>query len=158
MALNKIAVWVIFYLCVSVAASSGFVFPLGDANEWFAALNRPDIAPPNWVFGPVWTILYLLIATSAYRLTQRPAHPLVPIAIALWALQLALNVIWTPVFSGAQNLGGALYYIIALWVSILAYIAISWRVDRWISYLMVPYFLWVSFATVLNYTYWQANM
>ncbi|NDG45065.1 MAG: tryptophan-rich sensory protein, partial [Gammaproteobacteria bacterium] len=85
-------------------------------------------------------------------------HPLVPIAIALWALQLALNVIWTPVFSGAQNLEGALYYIIALWVSILAYIAISWRVDRWISYLMVPYFLWVSFATVLNYTYWQANM
>ena len=156
--MNKLATWIVFYLCVPVAASSGVVFPLGDANIWFASLNRPAIAPPNWVFGPVWTLLYILIATSAYRLVQKQPHPLIAVGIALWALQLALNVIWTPVFSGAQNLQGALYYIIALWFTILVYICLSWRVDRWASYLMVPYFLWVSFATVLNYAYWQTNM
>ena len=156
--MNKLATWIVFYLCVSVAASSGFVFPLGDANTWFASLSRPAIAPPNWVFGPVWTLLYILIATSAYRLVQNQPHPRIAVGIALWALQLALNVIWTPVFSGAQNLQGALYYIIALWFTILVYIFLSWKVDRWASYLMVPYLLWVSFATVLNYTYWQTNM
>lgn len=158
MPLKKISVWLVFYLCVTVAASSGFVFPLGDSNEWFASLNRPSIAPPNWVFGPVWTLLYLMIATSAYRLVHQHAHPLMGVAIALWALQLALNVIWTPVFSGAQNLLGALYYIGALWIVILAYLVVAIRVDRWAAYLMIPYFLWVSFASALNYAYWQANV
>jgi len=137
---NKVTAWIVFYLCVSVAASSGFVFPLGDANVWFASLNRPAITPPNWVFGPVWTLLYILIATSAYRLVQKQPHPLLAVAIAPWALQLALNVIWTPVFSGAQNLQGALHYIIALWITILVYIVVSWKVDHWASCLMAPYF------------------
>lgn len=156
--MKKIASWIVFYLCVSVAASSGFIFPLGDANEWFTALHRPSIAPPNWIFGPVWTLLYILIATSAYRLIQKQPHPLIPIAIALWALQLALNVIWTPVFSGAQNLEGAFYYIIALWLSILGYVGVSYRIDQWASYLMIPYLGWVSFAALLNYSYWQINL
>jgi len=154
----KIVIWIVFYLCVLVAASSALVFPLGDANEWFSNLDRPSFAPPDWLFGPVWTLLYILIATSAYRLVQKQPHPLIPVGIALWALQLALNVIWTPVFSGAENLLGAFYYIISLWVTILTYIGVSWKVDRWASYLMVPYFLWVSFATVLNYVFWQTNM
>ena len=154
----KIVIWIVFYLCVLVAASSALVFPLGDANVWFVTLNRPSFAPPDWLFAPVWTLLYILIATSAYRLVQTQPHPLIAVGIALWALQLALNVIWTPVFSGAANLQGALYYIIALWVTILFYIGVSWKVDRWASYLMVPYFLWVSFATVLNYAFWQVNM
>ena len=154
----KIVIWIVFYLCVLVAASSALVFPLGDANEWFSNLDRPSFAPPEWLFGPVWTLLYILIATSAYRLVQKQPHPLIPVGIALWALQLALNVIWTPVFSGAENLLGAFYYIIALWVTILIYIGVAWKVDRWASYLMVPYFLWVSFATVLNYVFWQTNM
>ena len=62
----KIVIWIVFYLCVSVAASSGFVFPLGDANTWFASLSRPAIAPPNWVFGPVWTMLYILMSIAAW--------------------------------------------------------------------------------------------
>ena len=109
---------------------------------------------------PVWTTLYLLIATSAYRITTKSTHKinsLVPLAIALWSLQLALNVIWTPIFSGAQNLEIAFYYIIALWAVIIAYIFISWQIDRWASLIMVPYLAWVSFASVLNYYYWQLN-
>lgn len=157
---NKFSIWLVFYLCTVVASSAGFVFPLGDENPWYATLVDPSFAPPSWVFGPVWTTLYLLIATSAYRLTQtlqHSVHPLLPLAMALWALQLALNVIWTPVFAGAQDLGMAFVYIIALWASILSYIVISWRVDTWASLMMVPYFAWVSFASLLNYNYWMLN-
>lgn len=159
---NKITTWIVFYLCVTVASSAGFVFPLGDANEWYATLADPSFAPPNWVFGPVWTILYLLIATSAWRLMMTLkyyyGHKLLPTAFALWSLQLALNVIWTPIFSGAQNLEIAFYYIIALWLTILAYIIVSWKVDRWASVMFMPYLIWVSFASVLNYSYWQLNI
>ena len=155
-----ILTWFVFYLCTIVASSAGFVFPLGDANPWYATLIDPIFSPPNWVFGPVWTTLYLLIATSAYRIVATTDHSynkFLPLAIALWSLQLALNVIWTPIFSGAQNLEVAFYYIVALWVSIMAYIFVSWRIDRWASVMFVPYALWVSFASLLNYTYWQLN-
>jgi len=158
---NKVITWVIFYLCVTVASSAGFVFPLGDANPWYATLVEPSFAPPNWLFGPVWTTLYLLIATSAYRIAMTTEHSfnkLLPLALALWSLQLALNVIWTPIFSGAQNLEVAFYYIIALWASIVAYILVAWRVERWSAILMIPYLCWVSFASVLNYNYWQLNI
>jgi tryptophan-rich sensory protein len=158
---SKITTWIIFYLCVTVASSAGFVFPLGDANLWYATLTEPSFAPPNWVFGPVWTTLYLLIATSAYRIVMTTEHSfnkLLPLAVALWSLQLALNVIWTPIFSGAQNLEVAFYYIIALWASILAYIVVAWRVERWAAIIMIPYLCWVSFASVLNYNYWQLNL
>jgi tryptophan-rich sensory protein len=158
---NKVITWVVFYLCVTVASSAGFVFPLGDANPWYATLIEPSFAPPNWLFGPVWTTLYLLIATSAYRIAMTTEHSfnkLLPLALALWSLQLALNVIWTPIFSGAQNLEVAFYYIIALWASIVAYILVAWRVERWSAILMIPYLCWVSFASVLNYNYWQLNI
>ena len=157
---NKILTWVVFYLCVTVASSAGFVFPLGEDNSWYISLIEPSFAPPSWVFAPVWTILYLLIATSAYRIVTKTVHnknSLLPLAVALWSLQLALNVIWTPIFSGAQNLETAFYYIIMLWIIIIAYILVSWCIDKWASVIMMPYLAWVSFASVLNYYYWQLN-
>ena len=157
---NKIITWVVFYLCVTVASSAGFVFPLGDDNLWYTSLIEPRFAPPSWVFAPVWTTLYLLIATSAFRIMTKSSYKmnnLLPLAIALWSLQLALNIIWTPIFSGAQNLEVAFYYIIMLWVIIIAYIFVCWRIDRLASFMMMPYLAWVSFASVLNYYYWQLN-
>lgn len=156
--MNNITTWIIFYLCTIVASSAGFVFPLGDANLWYVTLVDPSFAPPNWLFGPVWTVLYLLMATSAYKIMTDGDSRYQNIAIALWGLQLALNTIWTPIFSGAQNLEIAFYYIIALWVTIVAYIFVSWRVNRWASYMFMPYLAWVSFASVLNYAYWQLNI
>jgi benzodiazapine receptor len=155
---NKITTWIIFYLCTVVASSAGFVFPLGDANPWYATLVDPSFAPPNWLFGPVWTALYLLMATSAYKIMTDGALRYQNVAISLWGLQLALNTIWTPIFSGAQNLEVAFYYIAALWVTIVAYILVSWRVNRWASIMFMPYLAWVSFASVLNYAYWQLNL
>ena len=157
---NKIITWVVFYLCVTVASSAGFVFPLGDDNLWYTSLIEPRFAPPSWVFAPVWTTLYLLIATSAYRIMTKSSYKmnnLLPLAIALWSLQLALNVIWTPIFSGAQNLEVAFYYIIMLWIIIISYIFVCWHIDRLASVMMMPYLVWVSFASVLNYYYWQLN-
>ena len=157
---NKIITWVVFYLCVTVASSAGFVFPLGDDNLWYTTLKEPSFAPPSWVFAPVWTTLYLLIATSAYRIVVKSNYTvnnLLPLGIALWSLQLALNVIWTPIFSGAQNLETAFYYIIALWSVIIAYIFVTWHIDKWASLIMTPYLAWVSFASVLNFYYWQLN-
>ena len=155
--MEKLATWIVFYLCTVVASSAGFVFPLGDANPWYAELTDPWFAPPNWLFGPVWTILYLLIATSAYRLVYANDHVQKPLAIALWGLQLALNVIWIPIFSGAQNLEIAFYYIIALWLSIVSYIVLTWRVSPLAAALVIPYSIWVTFAAILNYNYWQLN-
>ncbi|MDE0807640.1 MAG: tryptophan-rich sensory protein [Longimicrobiales bacterium] len=155
--MDKLATWVVFYLCTVVATSAGFVFPLGDTDPWFAALKDPWFAPPSWLFGPVWTILYLLIATSAYKLMYASDPGQKPLAISLWSLQLVLNVIWTPIFSGAQNLEVAFYYIIALWFSIIAYIAASSRVSAVAAALVIPYSMWVTFAAILNYNYWRLN-
>jgi benzodiazapine receptor len=154
---NKIIVWCTFYACTLIAVSAGFVFPLGNNSEFFTSLNEPMFAPPNWIFGPIWTILYILIATSAYRITQQ-THKYIPIVIALWTLQIALNIIWVPIFAGAENLEVAFYYIIALWISIIFYILASWKVDKWASIMFIPYFVWISFASVLNYSYWQLNI
>ena len=150
----KIMVWLVLMLCVlQVASSAGFVFPLGDANPWYATLTDPSFAPPSWVFGLVCTTLYILIATSAYRVVATLDHSWnkwIPLAVGLWALQL--SDLGAAGFAGAQNLEVALYYIVMLWVSIAAYIFVSWKVDRIASLIMVPYLAWVSFATVLNYT------
>jgi tryptophan-rich sensory protein len=153
----KYLIWVVLYLCTVVASSASFVFPLGDANVWYTSLVSPSFSPPNWLFGPVWTILYLLIATSAWKLLHSSLHKYTALAISLWALQMGLNTIWTPVFSGAENLEAALYYIVALWLSIVSYVVVAWKVNRTASLMFIPYLAWVSFASLLNYNYWLLN-
>ncbi len=151
---SRIIIWVVFYTCTLVAAG-GAIWFVGDlnANKWIA----PAIAPPAWLFGPVWTTLYLLIASSAYRLSYRQNCDLKRIALGLWALQMCLNTLWTPVFFGAFDLKGAFAVIVILWLTITAYIVICFRIDRISSYLFLPYWAWVSFAAALNYAYILAN-
>lgn len=158
--MKSIFVFGIFLLCTFVASSASIVWTVGGEGEWFESLVRPSIAPPNWVFGPVWTTLYVMISVSAWLLVSavdNRENKWFSIAISLWALQMCINVIWTPVFFGAENLTYALYYIVVLWATILAYIIVSWQVDRKSSILFIPYFLWVSFATALNYSYVHLN-
>ena len=108
---SRIIVWVLFYASTLVAAG-GAIWFVGDlnANKWIV----PTIAPPAWLFGPVWTILYLLIATSGYRISSLKSSNLKNIALGLWALQMCLNTLWTPVFFGAFDLQGALGIIVIL--------------------------------------------
>ena len=151
---SKIITWIIFYASTVVAAGTAYWF-LGDlnANNW----TPPWFAPPSWLFGPVWTTLYILIATSGYRIATAPQHGQSANALALWALQMCLNTLWTPVFFGAFDLIGAMAVILALWATIGAYVLVSYRIDRWASFLFLPYWAWVSFASILNYGYILAN-
>ena len=114
-------------------------------DGWYAALAKPSFSPPNWVFAPVWSLLYVMIAITGARTWERGSG-----GFGLWLGQMALNFAWTPVFFRLHQPGLALAIIAALLVTILVFIAKRWRADRLSALLFVPYAAWVAFATVLN--------
>lgn len=123
-------------------------------GSWYAALAKPTFNPPNWLFAPAWSILYVLIAVAGWRTFERAGSGWL---MRLWWVQLALNFLWLPVFFSAHAIGAALAIILLLLVAILAFIAISWRRDRVASWLFVPYAAWVLFASTLNAAIWHLN-
>jgi tryptophan-rich sensory protein len=134
------------FLLVTVGGglAIGFVTRPG---AWYAALAKPSFNPPNWVFGPMWTILYVLIAVAGWRIFERaPAGA----AMAVWVVALALNFLWSPVFFGAQQPAAALAVVATLLGAIAVFIALAWRVDTVAALLFLPYAAWVAFATLLN--------
>ena len=139
---------------VAAIASLGALFPPG---AWYAGLAKPGFNPPNWVFGPAWTTLYLMIATATWLLWRAPAGPARRRALGLNAAQLVLNAAWTPLFFGLQAPGLALVGIVLLWLAIACTIVAAWRVSRPAAWLLVPYLAWVSFASVLNAAIWWLN-
>jgi benzodiazapine receptor len=116
-------------------------------GEWYQSLSKPPLQPPDWLFGPVWTILYVFIAFAGWRCWQ--AQP-TGRRMQLWWLQLVLNFLWTPMFFGLQQMALALVVILALLAVIVTFISLSWRSDRVSAWLFVPYGLWTAFATYLN--------
>lgn len=137
-------------LCYA-AALSGIVFMPG---EWYASLNKPSWNPPSWVFGPVWTTLYIAMGVSAW-LVWRAGNA--RLALSVFLIQLLLNALWTPVFFGLKQPGAAFTVIVAMWCAIAATIALFWRHSRVASALLVPYLAWVSFASALNFALWRLN-
>lgn len=136
------------------AATPGALFPPGD---WYAALAKPAWNPPNWIFGPVWTALYAMMAVSAWLVWQGSEGAVRRRALGWYAVQLVLNAAWTPLFFGLHFLGVAFAEILLLWVAIAATIAAFRRVSRVAAWLLVPYLAWVSFAAALNFTLWRLN-
>ena len=129
---------------------------------WYAGLTKPSFNPPNWAFPVAWTILYTLIAFSAWRLLGAmprtgPTREGWRLAVIAFAVQLALNAAWTPTFFAAHALGAALVVSGAMLVMILWTIRLSWRFDRVAAWLLVPYAAWVSFATLLTAAIWRLN-
>lgn len=116
-------------------------------GEWYAALAKPPFNPPNWIFGPVWTILYMMIAVAGWRSWERRFEG--P-ATQIWFAQLGLNFLWSPVFFSMHLMGFALVIIIVLLVLILLFIRLSWFRDSLAALLFIPYALWVAFASILN--------
>ena len=130
---------------VAVAVLGGLA--ASSSAETYRALELPPFAPPSWLFGPVWTVLYVMIALAGWRAWRAGAGAG---AVVLWGLQLALNLAWTPLFFAADRYGWALVDIVALLVAIAATIAAFRRTSGLAAWLMVPYAAWVAFATALN--------
>ena len=134
------------FLLVTVGGglAIGFVTRPG---AWYAALVKPSFNPPNWIFAPAWTVLYILIAVAGWRVFEREPGSA---AMAVWAVALALNFLWSPVFFGAQRPEAALAVVAMLLAAIVVFIALAWRIDTAAALLFVPYAAWVAFATLLN--------
>ncbi|NDV01968.1 TspO/MBR family protein [Pseudoroseicyclus tamaricis] len=147
-ALNRPHPWVslALFLLLVVGAGTAIGF-LTAPGAWYAELDKPGFTPPNWLFGPVWTALYICVAISGWRTWQRARSSR---RMALWWGQLGLNWLWSPVFFTLHLLWPGMAVIAALWAVILAYIIVSWRSDRVAALLFVPYLAWVSYASALN--------
>lgn len=149
------------FLSIGICQAAGLVgsvFTASSIDRWYRFLERPALAPPNWVFGPVWTLLYTFMGVAAFLVWERGfRRPGVRAALAVFAAQLALNALWSFLFFGLQDPEAALIGIALLWLAIVATIALFWRVSRVAGALLVPYLLWVSFAAYLNYAFWRLN-
>jgi tryptophan-rich sensory protein len=152
--LAALAVFVV--LCFAVAAVGGAVTATS-VGTWYAGLAKPPFNPPDWVFGPVWTVLYLMIAVAGWRVWRRRGEAGAGLALGAWGVQLALNLGWSLLFFGARMIGLALAEIAILLAAILVTATLFWRIDRLAGALFVPYTLWVAFATVLNASLWRLN-
>jgi translocator protein len=143
------------WLALTYAASATAVFVSTDG--WYAEIAKPAWNPPGWVFGPVWTILYAMMAVAAWRVWLHGGWAKQKIALGLFVAQWALNALWTPLFFGLQQPGWALAEIPALLLAILATMRAFWPVDRCAALLLLPYAAWVAFAAALNFAIWQMN-
>jgi tryptophan-rich sensory protein len=141
---------------VAVGALSGLSTASG-LSGWYPALRKPSFNPPSAVFGPVWTVLYLLMGVTLYRLLRSPRGPARNRALGAFGAQLALNAAWSPLFFRFHRIGGALLDIVALWGAIVAMIRAVRKVDAPAAWPQIPYLLWVTFATALNGALWHLN-
>jgi tryptophan-rich sensory protein len=136
----------------------GSLFTRSSIPNWYTELQKPAFNPPNWVFAPVWTVLYIMMAFSAFIVVGKGLDtPAVKIALIAFVIQLILNALWTPVFFGAHLIFLALLEIILLWLAILFTIVTFYKVSISAALLLIPYLLWVTFAAVLNAALWLLN-
>jgi translocator protein len=139
------------------AAALGAMFTASSVGDWYVALRKPSWNPPAWIFGPVWTVLYLTMAIAAWLVWRRAGAGGAGGALILFGVQLVLNVLWSWFFFGLHNPGAALAGIVALWGAIAWTGAAFWRVSHPAAVLMAPYLAWVTFAAVLNLVIWRLN-
>jgi translocator protein len=144
------------WLAASYAAAViGGVATARSVTEWYPTIAKPEWTPPSWLFGPVWTVLYAMMAVAAW-LVWRKAGWSGP-ALKVFALQLILNAAWSILFFGMRDPFAGLLDIVALWIAIVVTTVLFFRVSKVAGALMAPYLLWVSFATALNFAIWRLN-
>ncbi len=142
---------------LAVGGLSGFA-TAGGVDTWYPTLAKPSFNPPAWVFGPTWTVLYILMGVALFLVwRQGPSTPGVRLALTVFAVQLILNGLWSIIFFGMQSPGWAFAEIILLWLAIVATLWSFWRRTPAAGWLLVPYLVWVSFAAVLNGSIWILN-
>lgn len=146
-----IVLFFIFLAATFAAGATGAMFPTG---PWYKALNKPSWTPPNWAFPVMWTSIYLLIAFAGARVAPMEGSQY---ALGFWALQIALNALWTPVFFGLRRLWGALPIMGCLWLSVAGATVTHFAVDFWAGLAFVPYLVWVTIAGALNLSVARLN-
>ncbi|MCX7744571.1 MAG: tryptophan-rich sensory protein [Flavobacteriales bacterium] len=148
----KIAISIIVCLVIGYAGSFATA---SSVNDWYLTLNKPIFNPPNWIFGPVWTLLYILMGISFGVIWQQQPSNERNVAMLIFAIQLLLNLSWSFLFFYFKLLLGAFIEIVILWIFIAACIIVFYKIKSVAGYLLIPYILWVSFATILNFSiYW----
>ena len=141
----------IFLLACCAAAATGIIFKPG---AWYESLQKPGFTPPNWAFPVAWTTIYLLLAWAGYRLTLLPGSETV---LALWAAQIALNTLWTPVFFGANRIAVAMVILILLWLVVATMVLMALQLDIITGLILLPYLAWLSVAAALNFSILRHN-
>lgn len=140
-----------------LAGIIGSFFTVPAITSWYATLVKPSFNPPNYLFGPVWFTLYILMGISLYLVWQKKAQKKTREALILFGFHLLLNAAWSILFFGLKNLALAFGEIIILWLFILIVIYKFWKIEPKAGMLLLPYFLWVSFASILSYSIWFLN-
>jgi len=153
---NTTALLICILIPLAIGGFAGFATASG-ISEWYITLNKPSFNPPNSLFAPVWTILYLLMGISLFLIWKSPRGTDRSNALIVFTLQLTLNFIWSFLFFRFELPGWALVEIVMMWISILTMIILFGRVRKAAAYLQIPYLLWVSFATILNASIWHLN-
>ncbi|MCE1246589.1 MAG: tryptophan-rich sensory protein [Firmicutes bacterium] len=148
-------------LCIFLCLSAGFIgsfFTAPAIPGWYASLVKPAFNPPSFVFAPVWTILYILMGISLWMIIREGMdNPKVRTAVILFGVQFLLNIIWSPVFFGLKAPSAAFLIIFVLWWAILANMISFYKIKKQAGLILLPYLLWVSFASILNYAIWRLN-
>ena len=140
-------------LCLAASGTAFFV----STGGWYASLRKPVWNPPSWIFGPVWTLLYVMMAFAAWSVWREGGWEKQSRPLGLFVFQWLLNVLWTPLFFGMHRAGLAYIEIVALWCVLTATLGLFWRVKKTAGLLLVPYLVWVTFAAALNFTLWHMN-
>jgi len=148
---------IIALIIPQLAGGLGSLFTANSVKDWYLTLEKPLLNPPSWVFGPVWTTLFLLMGYALYLVWVNENKERKNIAYIAFAIQIILNIFWSVIFFGLKNPGLAFAEILILWLAIIFNIFIFYRISRTSAWLLVPYLVWVSFAAYLNYSIWILN-
>ncbi len=156
--IREIPKLIVSIVVVFLAGAVGTVYTLKQITTWYVALTKPGWTPPNWAFGPIWSTLYVLMGISLFLIWRQGLYRKdVQIAILVFAVQLAINVIWSIVFFGTHNIFGGLVLVLILWISIFINIIVFYRISKPAGLILIPYLLWVSIASYLNYSVFLLN-
>ena len=152
--------WSRFIISLAIPLAAGAIagaVTAGNVNTWYPQLNKPPFNPPNWLFGPVWTILYIMMGICLYLIRMKPPSRIKSRAMRLFFVQLALNFIWSFLFFQWHLINLALVDISILWIAIVSCLLVFGKISKPVAWLFVPYLLWVSFAAILNASIYMLN-
>ncbi|MCX8015779.1 MAG: tryptophan-rich sensory protein [Patescibacteria group bacterium] len=147
----------ISFLLVFLTTSIGSYFTTPNIVSWYQYLKKPSFAPPNWLFGPAWILFYFLMAVAAFLVWRERENKNIKSALSIYLIHLIFNALWSIIFFGLKNFGFAFFEIVILWILILLTIIKFYKIKPLAAFLLIPYILWVTFASILNLAVWMLN-